>query len=257
MKTRNGKIARLPKEVREQLNHRLENGWRGVRLVKWLNELPAVKEVIREEFHGRPIRAQNLSDWRQGGYADWLKHQDSREGMRWAIERAEQLEEGSGDEDFCEHLARIVTVEVAAQMQRLDQIEDPKERWRQLREVCAELWKLRNSTNYSQGVALCRERWQREVNQEDAVLAEEQRQQQTEKDRSQEENLEKMMDLFHDPAMREWVRTDFPSKEAEFLRLKEIYGLKPDSKDTPRHPCQSSRDALSRRAVYNYPAKSD
>ena len=28
MKARHGRIARLPKEIREQLNHRLENGWR-------------------------------------------------------------------------------------------------------------------------------------------------------------------------------------------------------------------------------------
>jgi len=31
MKTRHGKIARLPKEIREQLNRRIENGWRGAR----------------------------------------------------------------------------------------------------------------------------------------------------------------------------------------------------------------------------------
>jgi hypothetical protein len=46
MKTRHGKIARLPKEIREQLNRRMENGWRGARLVNWLNELPQVKEVV-------------------------------------------------------------------------------------------------------------------------------------------------------------------------------------------------------------------
>jgi hypothetical protein len=32
MKTRHGKIAQLPKEIREPLNHRLENGWRGARV---------------------------------------------------------------------------------------------------------------------------------------------------------------------------------------------------------------------------------
>jgi len=42
MKTRHGKIARLPKE-------------------------------IRELFHGRAISDQNLSQWREGGYADWLR----------------------------------------------------------------------------------------------------------------------------------------------------------------------------------------
>ncbi|HEX4265400.1 MAG TPA: hypothetical protein VH597_13770 [Verrucomicrobiae bacterium] len=256
MKTRNGKIARLPKEVREQLNHRLENGWRGTRLVKWLNELPEVRQVLREEFHGHPITPQNLSQWREGGYADWLRHQDSREGMRWMLERAEDLKEEPGEENFCERLARVVTVEVAAQVQRLDKIEDPKERWRELREVCLELWRLRNATSYGQSVALGRQQWQRKVGQEEAALEEDKISEPAEGEQSQEAYLENLMDQLHNPEIREWVRTDWPNREAEFLRLKEIYDLKPDSKDTPFHPSQGSEDGLRRSAVYKYQSES-
>ena len=71
MKSRHGKIARLPKIIREQLNRRLENGWRGAKLLKWLNALPEVKEVLCEEFQGRAVSEQNLSQWREGGY---LRH---------------------------------------------------------------------------------------------------------------------------------------------------------------------------------------
>jgi hypothetical protein len=49
------------------------------------------------------------------------------------------------------------------------------------------------------------------------------------------------------------VRTDWPNKETEMARLKEIYHLRPDSKNTPRHPSQGSADAGRRMAVYNYP----
>ena len=35
--TRNGKIGRLPKAVREQVNRRLEKGEKGRTLVAWLN----------------------------------------------------------------------------------------------------------------------------------------------------------------------------------------------------------------------------
>jgi hypothetical protein len=252
MKTRNGRIARLPKDVREQLNRRLENGWSGVRLVKWLNELPAVREVLRQEFHGRPINAQNVSQWHLGGYVEWLGHQDSREEMRWMQARTEALEEAPDEVNVCERLARIVTAQVAGQLRRLDQIEDPKERWRELREVCLELWRLRNATSYGQGIALGWKRWQREVTREEAALEEKRQQEQPEQERFQEDYLEQLMDQMHDPEMREWVRTDWPSREAEFLRLKEIYDLPPDSKETPFHPCQHSRDALSRSAVYDY-----
>ena len=37
---RNGKIARLPYKIREQLNVRLQDGELGTRLVDWLNGLP-------------------------------------------------------------------------------------------------------------------------------------------------------------------------------------------------------------------------
>jgi len=88
MKTRNGKIARLPPslqgkvlvagkergelEIREQLNARLDDGEPGNRLVEWLNSNPDVMKVMAEQFEGRPITENNLSEWRAGGYEEWL-----------------------------------------------------------------------------------------------------------------------------------------------------------------------------------------
>ena len=48
--TRVGKIARLPRALREQLNHRLQDGELGRRLVDWLNASPEVKAVLAAEF---------------------------------------------------------------------------------------------------------------------------------------------------------------------------------------------------------------
>jgi len=103
MKTRNGKIARLPPslqrkvlvagkergklEIREQLNTRLADGEPGEplgigaggksrkeasRLVEWLNSNPDVMKVMAEQFEGRPITDNNLSEWRAGGFEEWL-----------------------------------------------------------------------------------------------------------------------------------------------------------------------------------------
>ena len=55
-KPRNGKIARLPRVVREQLNRRLQNGEQGKTLAAWLNSLPAVVVMLATEFDGKPIR---------------------------------------------------------------------------------------------------------------------------------------------------------------------------------------------------------
>ena len=44
--TRNGKIARLPAALREELNQRLLDGEQGQPLVEWLNSLPKVQAVL-------------------------------------------------------------------------------------------------------------------------------------------------------------------------------------------------------------------
>ena len=71
MITRNGKIARLPAVVREELNQRLYNGQEGKGLLDWLNGMPEVQSALAVGFDGRPVSEQNLSEWRQGGYAEW------------------------------------------------------------------------------------------------------------------------------------------------------------------------------------------
>src|SRR5439155_9583204 len=75
--TRNGKIARLPLAVRQELNRRLDEGEQGKKLVAWLNGLPEVQAIVATEFGGRAIREQNLSEWKQGGYRDWLAKQEA------------------------------------------------------------------------------------------------------------------------------------------------------------------------------------
>lgn len=72
-----GKIARLPRTIREELNRRLDNGEQGTRLLEWLNELPEVKAVLEKEFEGRPISHCNLTEWRKGGFVEWRERQET------------------------------------------------------------------------------------------------------------------------------------------------------------------------------------
>jgi hypothetical protein len=76
MKARIGKIARLPSQVREEVNVRLERSEPSPRLLAWLNALPAVRELLQRDFAGDPISKQNLSQWRRGGFQDWLVRRD-------------------------------------------------------------------------------------------------------------------------------------------------------------------------------------
>ena len=70
---------------------------------------------------------------------------------------------------------------------------------------------------------------------------------------SWEEHLGFLMDLMHQPALRKWVRTDWPSREEEWRALRVIYHLNPDTNDTLIHPMHLGRRVVENEAVYNYP----
>lgn len=92
--TRIGKIARLPRAIRDQLNHRMQDGESCHSLVTWLNAQPEVQKVLADSFGGRPVDAQNLSDWKQGGYQHWLARQDTLELACQMGEQATDLQTG-------------------------------------------------------------------------------------------------------------------------------------------------------------------
>ncbi len=81
-RARVGKIARLPESIRVQLNERLRDGLPARLILPWLNALPEVQDVSQKLFSGHLINAQNLSAWRQGGYSDWLDHQNQLDRLK-------------------------------------------------------------------------------------------------------------------------------------------------------------------------------
>ena len=89
--TRIGKIARLPLPLRQQLNQRLLNGEPGTRLLEWLNALPQVQSILAADFEAHPINAQNLTDWKKGGYRDWVAQQAALDLAQRLGQEATQL----------------------------------------------------------------------------------------------------------------------------------------------------------------------
>ncbi|HMO51900.1 MAG TPA: hypothetical protein PKE26_11005 [Kiritimatiellia bacterium] len=62
--TRKGKVARLPYEIRERINAMIRDGAPASRLNTFL---------IKEGHEA--LNDQNWTNWRQGGYQDWLREQ--------------------------------------------------------------------------------------------------------------------------------------------------------------------------------------
>ena len=102
--TRNGKIARLPRNIREQINRRLQNGDKGAQIVAWLNTEPEVKALTAAEFAGQPVNEVNLSKWKLGGYRDWEAHQEALEAVQRLGADAGELDPADGGQ-LASHLA--------------------------------------------------------------------------------------------------------------------------------------------------------
>ncbi len=68
----NGKIGRLPYELRKAVNLRLLDGQTTNEILEWLNAQPEAIAVWQRHFDGLPANATNLSNWRTGGYQKYL-----------------------------------------------------------------------------------------------------------------------------------------------------------------------------------------
>jgi hypothetical protein len=180
--TRKGKIARLPKPIRDELNQRIENGESGPELIAWLNPLPDVQRVLAEHFEDRPIRVQNISEWRQGGYQDWLQLQETRTLTLQVAEQSGTLADAAGAQRISEHFATVAAAEFIRTAQTLlRETRDTKERWACLKDIQLHLSRLRRDDCRVTNTAIRQERFTRQVAAEklatkEAAVTEERRQ---------------------------------------------------------------------------------
>jgi hypothetical protein len=109
-----GKIARPPLDIHSQLNSRLHNGAQARLLVQWLNSLPEVKKILADHFDGRPVNEQNLSDWRQGGFEEWLALQDILAHAADLAAHQHELQSAAQGRSLPDHLAASLAFRYAA-----------------------------------------------------------------------------------------------------------------------------------------------
>jgi hypothetical protein len=157
--TRLGKIARLPREIREELNVRLNNGEVGRLLVDWLNGLPAAQAVLKERFEGRPISEQNLSEWKLGGYEDWLRHQENCAYAAMLTEMAGDLEKEAGKTRLEERLVTPLVMALARMLREAEESTDVAERLKMILEVGRQLTQLRRGSQQGERLRIAQEQW--------------------------------------------------------------------------------------------------
>jgi len=169
--TRTGKIARLPRDLRNQLNRRMADGEQGVRLVEWLNGLEQVKQVLAHDFEGRQINEQNLSDWKSGGYQEWLARQETLACARELAGDASELAEAA-EGSLADHLSVVLSARYAALVSGWNgEMDDEfRRKARTLRTLCQDIVELRRGDHCAERLRLDLERFT-EANKDDEVRA--------------------------------------------------------------------------------------
>jgi hypothetical protein len=163
MKTHIGKIGRLTSEIREAVSRRLEDGQRGVEILGWLNGLPEVQRVLKEQFAGRPISKQNLSAWRNDGHVEWLQRHEKRQVLQGVAETAEGLNEAAGGRDLVNDIGQVLMLEIAQMGLDLVRSEPNAERrWRRLCDLRRQLTRLRREDQQVEELAFQRKKQARE-----------------------------------------------------------------------------------------------
>src|SRR3989442_9163358 len=131
-----GKITHLPPEIREQVNHRLEQGETNKTILPWLNSLPEVQAVLKADFDGVAISQQNLSEYNRHGFRDWQARQKALE-FAATLKADDSALQSILPSDLAEKLSRWVAVRYAAATRALSATDgDLDKELRHLRNFC-------------------------------------------------------------------------------------------------------------------------
>jgi hypothetical protein len=208
--TRNGKIARLARTIRDELCRRLQDGEPGVRLVAWLNGLPDTQRVLATDFGGRPISEQNLCEWKAGGYRDWLARQETLSQARELAADARELTAAT-DGKLTDHLATVLAARYAAALAGWDgEVTDEfRRKQRALRGLCQDIVELRRGDHSGARLNLEQERLGRE------------------REKTEEEVVEHFKRWVKNPEVRDLICQNWVNPEERERRMRAIFGLPP------------------------------
>jgi hypothetical protein len=213
---RNGKIARLPRDIRDELNRRLHNGEQGGPLLAWLNAVPAVPAVLARDFGGCVISKQNLCEWRAGGFAEWQARQETLEQARELAADAREITAAT-DGRLTDHLATVLAVRYASALSSWngEVTEDFRKKLRALRGLCQDIVELRRGDHSGARLKMEQERLERE------------------REKTEEEVVEHFQRWIKNPEVRDLICQNYVSPAERERRLREIFGLAPKPAGPP------------------------
>jgi hypothetical protein len=154
----NGKIARLPRSIREELNTRLDDGVPYELLLEWVNSQPAVNAVLAADFEGEPITKQNLYSWKQHGFRSWKMRQNALEFTK-SINETEDGPSPVAVDKLTDKLIQWLNLRYASLANSLAAAdEEPEAELDRLRDFAADIFALRRGDLSTARMALAQRR---------------------------------------------------------------------------------------------------
>ena len=119
-------------------------------------KLPEVKQSLDDHFAGRPVSKQNLSEWRSGGFSEWLDRQDAGDFLTNLDDQPNPNPQTSSSPPP----AAWLSGSPFSMPWRLLLWSNPPSisppRWARLREICADIARLRQSELFAERLELDR-----------------------------------------------------------------------------------------------------
>ena len=176
MNTRNGKIAHLPRSIRDSLNERLDRSQPAYQILPWLNGFEEVQEIIKEDFDSVLISEQNLSQWRQGGFQEWLVRRELCLEAGDVTELAEGMQEETGQGVLADAVAVVLAARFGTLLAKWDGEVDAnfEAKSRALNQICRSVGQLQHGMHRARREAF---EYTRQWEQQQKTEKEEMRQQ--------------------------------------------------------------------------------
>jgi hypothetical protein len=208
---RNGKIAHLPFEIRQELNRRLQDGEQGGLLLTWLNGLPGVRQVLARDFGGCAISKQNLCEWRSGGFLEWQARQETLAQARELAGEATELVTAT-EGKLTDHLATVLAARYASALAGWngEVTEKLRRKLRALRGLCQDIVELRRGDHSGARLKMEQERLERE------------------REKTEKEVLAHFQRWVENQQVRDWICRAWASPGERERRLREIFNRPPE-----------------------------
>jgi hypothetical protein len=98
------------------------------------------------------VKTDNLSQWRKGGYREWLQMQEAAELVRHPFAEADDLK--SAVDDPSDKLAVWLAARYAVATRQLTNEKNGQLHWERLREMCSDVSALRRGDHRAGRLAL-------------------------------------------------------------------------------------------------------